>query len=252
MKNFKLFRELLITFFICFILIKLTAYLLYVQYNLSNYIVYLKNKFEIYVFLNKDEKASEVIQEKIRNSDNIDTITYISKKEIKEKMHIYEKEIQLTENENPFPDTICIHVKNINKEDINKLDKELCGINSVDGVNYDAGLLNIISGLTIFYRFTKYSSIIIFFILFLLLILVLTFKYKIINKDFFEDIRTYLHIISGLLGLFVSFIIFIKTTRILKENIEQFNNFNINYLSVLVILTISVIFIRLLSITNEK
>jgi len=246
MKQKDLYQESTTTFIICLISGIISGYILWGIFNLNNYINNLKSKFEIVVFINKNEKAPEICQEKINNIPNIETVKFISKNEIKNKMDKLVKELGITETENPFPDTFSIKPKLFNKNIINDITNELKKINSIEEVRYDMNLVNIVSGLIIIYNTTCYIIIFTISLLLVLVVLVTIFNFSVINKNLFKNKIVYINLISGIIAFVISNIIFVLTKKYIINDIEQIKNMDLKYIFISGVIIISIIFIRTL------
>ncbi len=115
--------------------------------NVENFTKLISDDFTIVAFVNNDasEEDEEVIESKLNKIGNIESITYVSKKDTKEEMMDSSETFKgimsaWDEDENPLSDAYQIKVKNIEKientaEKIKKIDK-------IEIVKYGEGMVD--------------------------------------------------------------------------------------------------------------
>ena len=129
------------------------------SYNIENIAVLIKKDFSIVVFVENDATEEDItnIRNTIGNMDNIDSLVYVSKKQVadswKESSEMFEAIIDSwDENENPLADTFSVKVKDIEK--IGKTAKEIKKIDKVGIVRYGEGIVEqLLSVLSVIEKF---------------------------------------------------------------------------------------------------
>lgn len=180
----------------------------------------------------------------------LESVIFISKKDIKKMMNYFEKEIELTELDNPFPDTFSIRLKNISIDEVERIQNELKIIKNINEINYDANLLKIISGIKLYFTITENIIFLIFLSLILIIITVVLYSYRLIGKKLFVIINIYTNIIPCVLGLIAAVAVYNKATDILVKTVEQFNRLSLKYILVMLFITVIITIARVLS--NNK
>lgn len=115
--------------------------------NVNNFTKEIKEDITIVVFINRDVEDTAInrLKSKLNQLDNISSIEYKSKTELKEEMQASSSLLDATmsswsEEENPLKDTFQVKVKDIEKisDTANKIEK----IDGIDSVNYGETMVN--------------------------------------------------------------------------------------------------------------
>lgn len=117
------------------------------SYNVQNFTKEIERDMTIVVFLNNGVEKEDIdkVESKIKSMKNIDSYTFQSKTEVKEKMQ-EESEVFKTvldtwdENESPLKDTFQVKVKNVEK--ISATAKKIEKIDNVSVVRYGEGMVD--------------------------------------------------------------------------------------------------------------
>lgn len=125
----------------------IVAISLLVSLNVNNFTKQLKEDVTIVVFVDRDVKENEVeiIDAKLRLIENISSIEYKSKKELREEMQMSSEILELTmkewsDEENPLKDTFKVKVTDIEK--IKDTALTIQKIKGIDSVNYGESMIN--------------------------------------------------------------------------------------------------------------
>ena len=117
------------------------------SWNVQNFTKLIRDDFTIVVFIQNDasEEDEKRIKEEISNINNVESIEFKSKKEVKEDMMDSSqtfKNVMSTweENENPLDDTYQVRVKN--DEKISDTAEKIKAIEKVDSVKYGEGMVD--------------------------------------------------------------------------------------------------------------
>ena len=200
----------------------------------------LRSRFEIAVFAKTDEKALEVLREKIRSMNEIKTMKFISKEQAKEEMKEFENEIALI-GDNPFPDSFLIKPVEASGAVVNSLCAKLRNLISVDEVKYDKNLLRIIGGLL---TFVKYNDLLIKFVfcsLCIAFIAAVLLNVHIINANLFKDTTLYIHLLLGLISSIIVILFLALMAFVLKDKFRQFGIlFSLSFKQIIITISCSI------------
>ena len=113
--------------------------------NVNNFTKVIKEDVTIVVFVKRDVEEVKVIEAKFKQMDNIASIEYKSKKELRTEMEEASSILASTmqdwsEDENPLKDTFKVKVNNI--EEIGKTAETIQKIDGIDSVNYGETMVN--------------------------------------------------------------------------------------------------------------
>lgn len=125
----------------------IVAVALLASLNVENFTKEIKEDVTIVVFVDRkvEEDEIEPIRKKLDNIDNISTIEYKSKKQLREEMQLSSSILESTmkewdETENPLKDTFQVRVKDIEK--IEETAKAIEKIDGIDSINYGETMVN--------------------------------------------------------------------------------------------------------------
>lgn len=125
----------------------IVAIALLASLNVNNFTKLIKQDVTIVVFVDRkvDDKQVKIIESRLKEIDNISTIDYKSKQELKEEMEKTSSILESTmkdwdENENPLKDTFQVKVVDIEK--IANTAKTIEKISGIDSVNYGETMIN--------------------------------------------------------------------------------------------------------------
>jgi len=115
--------------------------------NVNNFTKVIKEDVTVVVFVEReaDEEKVDEIRKKINNLDNIASVEYKTKKELREEMEISSAILESTmkdwsEEDNPLKDTFQVKVEDI--EEIGTTANSIKEIDGVDSVNYGETMVN--------------------------------------------------------------------------------------------------------------
>lgn len=135
-----------------------SGYILIVKLNLIRVKQNIMANFEIVAFVKADEKAPEVLSEKIRNLPDVKTVKLVTRDEVKEKMAEQLSNEILFTDENPFPDTISIQPVMVNGKSVREIFVQLKEYPNIDEVDFDENKVDVVESLNIYYKFTNIFS----------------------------------------------------------------------------------------------
>lgn len=125
----------------------IVAIALLASLNVNNFTKMIKEDVTIVVFVNREVEENEIskIRTKLDNIENISTIEYKSKAQLKEEMQSSSSMLEATmkewsAEENPLKDTFKIRVKNI--EQIGETASAIDQIDGINSVNYGETMVN--------------------------------------------------------------------------------------------------------------
>src|SRR3989339_18795 len=154
---------------LCFVVAALVGYVVSARQNLMKYSKDLSGRFEFAVFLSSNVTAPEVVGEKIRAMKNVNTMTFMSKEAVKEKLKNFRGEILLA-GENPFPDTFSVTLSATGLSSVREAEASLKAISGIEEVRYDNTLLSLLEKINQAARLTDAALraiLTVFFIMFL-------------------------------------------------------------------------------------
>ena len=125
----------------------IVAIALIVSYNVESVTKRVKQDFTVVAFINTKATKDQVneLKNEIQNYNNIESITYQSKKEIADEMKDTSSDLSKiidswSDETNPLYDTFLIKVKNT--ENISKTAKQISDLQMITDVKYGQGMVN--------------------------------------------------------------------------------------------------------------